>query len=216
MRVTLLVGLLILLAGCAAKPAAVVQPPPPPPAPGSLVIPREFVDLMPGWRLQIVAPVTKSGSYIVKTEASQPQGSSISMKACDDMIGYATASWGLLARPGGGVSIQLTSAEMVKDGQPAPIAAPTRALIHTPKYARFLRVFYLTRKSASDHDMAILGAGRIEQLGPLTDRLRANPSEACVDRPHDRIYCEWIPVGMAVRPEMQKVVNGETRWVNAF
>ncbi len=165
----------------------------------------------------MVAPVTRSGTYTVTT-ATQPQqqGQAISLKSSDDLIGYETASWALIARRGGGVALKLNSADLTRDGKTTSEAEPTRAMIHVPQYARFLRVFYLTRKSASDHDMAILGAGRFDQLDPLTVKLRSTPTEACANQPRERIYCEWIPTGMAVRPEMQKVVNGEPRWGSPF
>jgi len=207
MRILAVLGLVLMLAGCASRraPASVVAPLPP-----NAI--REYIDLEPGWRLRIIAPITKSGTYHVNLQSSAEQGNVISLKASDDLIGYETAYWALTARPGGGVSVHLTSAEMTKEGKSEAIATPTRALVHVPKYARFLRIFYLTRKSAADHDMALLGAGQFARLEAFTNRLREAPQDACADQPRERIYCEWIPAGMAVRQQVPKIVDGVTTW----
>jgi hypothetical protein len=105
---------------------------------------------------------------------------------------------------------------MTTDGKAAPIAVPSRALVHVPGYARFLRIFYLTRQSEADHNMALTGVGRADRLEPLTRALRQDPNAACVNRPAERVYCEWIPAGMAVRPEVPKTVNGVKTWVDRF
>jgi hypothetical protein len=196
----------LLLAGCAAKhgPVAAVKPHP--------EHSREFVDLQAGWRLRIIAPVTKSGSYTVGTKPMSQQGKVITLKASDDLIGYETSYWALTARPGGGLSIRMTSALLTKAGVPEPILKPTRAAVHVPKYARFIRLFYLLRKSDADHDMAVLGAGRMDRLESLTQALRESPRNACVDQPRDRTYCEWVPAGMAVRQEVPKLVDGVMTW----
>ena len=203
-----LIACLITLAGCAARKtpvAAAIKPLPDNHA-------REYVDLQAGWRLRIIAPITKSGTYALETRPAEQQGNVITLRTGGDLIGYETAYWAITARAGGGVSLHLTSAEMTTNGIAAPIPTPTRALVHVPKYAHFLRIFYLTRRSAADHDMALLGTARLDRLEEMTGRLRDDPREACVDRPSERVYCEWIPAGMAVRPQVPKTVDGVTKW----
>jgi hypothetical protein len=218
MTVRCIVGLapiLIALTGCSGRsktPAASTLPTP--------EATREYVDLKPGWFLRIVAPVTKSNGYVVGVQQQQQQpesqGSVITLKASDDLIGYETALWAVSARRGGGVSIRLESAELTTNGQATPIPAPTRAAVHVPTYARFIRIFYLTRKSDADHNMALAGVSRSDQLEDFTRAFREAPNKACASQPHERIYCEWIPVGMAVRPELPKTVDGATRRVDRF
>ena len=203
------VGLMMIaLAGCggarSSKPPAVAAALP--------STTREYVDLEPGWRLRIVAPVTRSGSYHVGVKPIEQQGNVISLKTSDDLIGYETAFWSIIARPGGGVSIRLASAELTLAGKPAPLPKPNRAVVHVPRSARFVRIFYLTRRSDADHDMALAGAARLDQLEAFTRAFRDSPSETCTDRPKQRLYCEWIPAGMAVRPEVPKIVDGVTSW----
>jgi hypothetical protein len=168
-----------------------------------------------------MAPVTKSGAYLIDILPStgptgQPRDNAIALKVSDDLVGYETAFWSVVARPGGGMSLRLASAELTKDGQPSPIDPPSRAVIHVPPYARFFRIFYLTRRSDADHNMALAGVGRLTTLEPFSRVLRESPNDACSNQPRERIYCEWIPAGMAVRPQAQKTENGVTRWVDRF
>ena len=192
-----LTALVLLLHGCTAKKTA---------APVAVSLPsraqKEYVDLQAGWRLQIVAPITTGKVFEEGTASSDAASRTVTMKASTDLVGYETAFWELDARPGGGVRLRLASALMTKEGIPSPISTPTQALLHVTKPARFLRLFYLIRKSESDHEMVIAGADRADRLELLTDRLKAEPVESCRSSTH--IYCEWIPYGMAVRPEMMK------------
>lgn len=199
--------ILVSLAGCS-KSVKVATAPPPIPTETT----REYIDLEPGWRLRIVAPVTKSGSTDVGVLTEQRQGNVITLKTSADLIGFETAFWSIIARPGGGISIRLASAELTVEGKPSPIEKPTRALVHVPHSARYVRAFYLTRKSDADHNMALAGAARIEQLEAFTRAFHESPNEACADYARQRHYCEWIPAGMAVRPEAPKIVNGITQW----
>lgn len=171
----------------------------------------EYVDLSRGWRLRIVAAVTKSGKYDVDFKPVQQEGNVIALKA-DDVLGYETAFWSVVARSGGGVSIKLASAELTMAGKPSPIAQPTRALIHAPNSAHYIRIFYLTRKSDADHNMLIAGAPRMEQLEAFTRAFHDSPNDACDAYAKRRQYCEWIPAGLAVRPEVPKIVDGVTQW----
>jgi len=208
MRATALILILAMAAGCGRKSIPV-------PAPEAAAVPQpihEYTDLEAGWRLKIVAPITKSGSLDVETQAVKSEGNVIALKVSDDVIGYETAYWAIEARRGGGVSVRLRSADMTTDGNSVPIASPKRALVRVPDYTRYLRIFYLTRRSDADHNMALTGVGKAEQLESLSRAMRENPDAACASRPNDRIYCEWIPTGMAVRPEVPKKVNGVTEW----
>ncbi len=203
----LLIG---LTAGCGKPPAKTTIAATVPAASNTA---REYVDLEPGWRLRIVAPVTRSGSYEVKPQASQQRGNTISLKTGDDLIGYETAFWSIQARPGNrGVKVALASAELTINGSPSPIAEPTRAVVHVPPSVRYVRAFYLTRKSAADHNMALAGAARREQIEAFTRAFHHSPEVACSDFVRQRHYCEWIPAQVAVRPEQPKIVDGVTQW----
>lgn len=207
MRPLAAIGLLLLLAGCAPKrmPAPAAMAPLPPND-------REYVDLSAGWRLRIVAAVTQSGKHEVEFTSVKQESNVITLKLSDDVIGYETALWSILARPGGGISLQLASAEMTVNGNPRPLAKPVRALIHAPRSARYIRMFYLTRKSDADHNTAIAGAAKLDRLEAFTRAFHDSPADACSDFAEQREYCEWVPAGVAVRPEVPKIVDGVAQW----
>ena len=198
--------LLLVLAACGKKvkaPAAIAPMPP---------NSAEFVDLKPGWRLRIVAAVTKSGKQELDIKSVKTEGNVISLKVSDDFLGYETAFWSILPRSGGGVSLQLASATLTMDGKPSPITKPTRALISLRHSSRYVRAFYLTRKSTADHNMAIAGASRPDLLETFTKAFHDSPEETCADFIKQRQFCEWVPPGVAVRPEAPKIVDGVTVW----
>ena len=76
---------------------------------------------------------------------------------------------------------------------------------------RFLRVrlLCLQKVSDADHAMAVLAAPDSPRLAVLTRSVQASPETAC--RTNRGQYCEWIPAGVAVRPERP---NG-SNWVPA-
>jgi hypothetical protein len=192
--------LLLALAGCRATVAPVVASAP--------QAQPDYVDFTPGSRLRIVAAITKSGKSEVAFEAARQEGNVITMKG-DDLIGYETAFWSLDPRPGGGVSLKLASATLTVNGNPANITQPTRALLHLPRSARYLRAFYLTRQSRADHNMAIAGMSRRVELEAFTRAFRESPEQACTAY---QTKCEWVPTGVAVRHEVPKMVDGALVW----
>ena len=60
------------------------------------------------------------------------------------------------------------------------------------------RLVFLERANASTHDMAVLTAKAPATLDELTVRLQSSAAAGC------QRGCEWVPAGIAVRPEMQK------------
>lgn len=218
---------ILCIAGCARPPKTAIAPPPAaaagPVLPGASVpaLNREFVDLEPGWRLHIIAPVTRSGSGKVEYETAKNAGNTITLKTTDDLIGYEDVIFAVAPRSAsrnnaGAVRVKLESANLVREGKPEPIASPTRAFVRVPERSRFVRIHFLLRASLKDHEMAIASVDRKEKLEPLTARLRENPLEACVDRPREGTYCFWVTPGVAVRPELERTVDGVKKWVSRF
>ncbi len=182
---------LILLAAC--SPRAVRSPSPSAAAKNRL----PYVDLEPGWRLQVVTPLTRSGRYVIES-TSQQNGANITVAANSDFLGYETDYYSVDHRGRDSVKIHFVSAAVTKDGVANPVAQPRVPLFQLPDSDKYVRLLYLKRESQTDHDMAVLAASKRELLSALTDRVQEDP-HACRDAQHT--YCSWIPAGIAVRPE---------------
>ena len=174
----------------------------PPPAPQAT---PNYIDIQTGWRLRVITPILKSGGYLVKTAEEVTTGNTITLATTADFTGYETAYYAVT--PAG---IKFESATMHRDGQASPQAKPTVTLFRIPRALRFTRLVYVARVSKTDHEMAVLAARDLADLAALTTAVLAQPA-ACVSG--KRRYCEWIPAGVAVRPERQK--DGTTEWVSA-
>jgi len=49
-----------------------------------------YIDLQPGWRIRVVAPILKSGGYKVQLQEVRNQNGTITMKTGKDFEGYET------------------------------------------------------------------------------------------------------------------------------
>ena len=205
MRLVLSLALASVLTGCAARSprvstqAAAVRPD------------FGYIDLQPGWRLQVVTPIVRSGGYRLRAGDQQMNGNTMTLSVGSDFLGYETAHYAVTARNGAGVRVEFNSAEVTKEGQTSPQPRPVAHLFRLPRGARFVRLIYLVRMSAADHDMAVAAAGDTYTLELLTKRLLAGPAEAC--RSEGRSFCSWIPQGIAVVPEVRRTVDGVWQWV---
>jgi hypothetical protein len=206
MRLIFCVAALTALSGCALRtirPPAVSKPPD---------AGDGYIDLQRGWRLRVVTPLLKSGGYLPNSIGEQIAGNTITLRAGADLLGYETAYYAVKARDRTGARVLFSSAEITKDGLVTPQPRPVAGLFQLPRWVKFVRLVYLQRASQADHNMAILASNRIDTLARLTGQVEANPA-ACKTYGSD--FCSWIPVGIAVRPEVQRVVQGVKEWVPA-
>lgn len=178
--------------GCSAR-----QSKAPPMAP-KLSSHPEYIDLQVGWKLRVVTPINKAGTYRVQFREEQQSGGEIRLKA-DGFVGYETAYYAVEARQRGRIQMRLVSAELMQDGKSAALSKSIKPLFALPKNTRFVRLIYLTRISDSDHDMAVVSSDRIETLDGLTRQVLANATTGC--NSFKDAQCSWIPAGVAVRPE---------------
>ena len=175
----------------------------PPTAPIAVADKDAFLDLRDGYRLRVVTPLTKSGSFLVKTTAAGVQGNDnqldVALRVDEDFVGYET-SYYLVTEEKQRVFIRFASAERMIGGKATPAATGAVRLFEMPRGIRNARLMYLIRQSAADHDMAFVGAGSARALDLLTERVRASAT-AC--RPARGLHCAWIPAGIAVRAEVR-------------
>ncbi len=156
---------------------------------------NEYIDLRPGQRLRAVTPILRSGGYHLRPSNPTPPGATITIETDGEFLGYEQAFYDVAP----GLRISFSSAETIIDGISRPQSAPLVPLFPLPgRGAQQVRLLYLVRSSAADHNMAILSAPDLSRLQSLTAAVRANPSKGCVSS--KRLYCAWIPPGIALRP----------------
>ena len=193
----------VLLASCAARRASA-------PVEHHDFAAAGFVDLQPGWRLRVVTPITKSGTFNVVSSSASTDAGGLAMKTSDDFVGYEVSYYSVESRPGGGVLIHFASATDSRQGKTTRVTHSRVQLFELPAQERFARLLFLTRVSPADHDQGIVAAPTLEQLQAVTTRVQADPERNCTLDP--QAYCTWVPVGIAVQPE-QKGDHG--KWVPA-
>ncbi|HYO84359.1 MAG TPA: hypothetical protein VES20_23345 [Bryobacteraceae bacterium] len=174
-----------------------------------------FVELHPGWRLRVITPLLKGGGYrlgnVLEKQVSSGPDAPVTLSA-SEFLGMETAWYSVerrLNEPG--VRIRLAAAEVAVDGKIEKREQPVAKLFDLPADARRVRLLYLTRVSAADHDMLVLAAPSVRELDELTQKVQRDPASSCSTNP----YCSAIPGGIAVRAEMPVVADGSLRWYPA-
>ncbi len=181
--------------------------------PAAAVDRADYIDLQPGWRLRVVTPVLKSGGYQLRAAGQQVSGNTITLTTGADFLGYELAYYAVRSRNGAGVRVAFLSAEITQEGKTSAQSRPLAPLFQLPRSARYVRLIFLTRVSRADHDMAVVAARESGALDALTRRVLAEPGEAC--KSEGLTYCAWIPKGIAVAPERQRMIDGLGEWVPA-
>jgi hypothetical protein len=179
-------AIILLLSACA--PRRLPPAPPLPPGPS-------FVDLQPGWRVQVLTPILKSGAFLLKPAPLQEQGNTLTLRAGDEFQGYETAIY--VFSPSR--KITLTGITRNHAGQLSHPPKPLHPRLLVPARLSHVRLLFTRKISSADHNMAILAAPDPARLEALTRKIQSSPATAC--RISRRQYCEWIPAGIAVRPE---------------
>jgi hypothetical protein len=183
-----------------------------------------WIDLEPGWRIRVITPIQKSGSYIVRyapkegspskvtAETRNPSDLTLNITATadEDFLGYETSFYSVAAHRRGGVAITFQSAVATIGDSSTPHSQPTQPLFQLPSWARSVRLLHMVRVSSADHNAVILAAKNISELDRLTALVEANPS-ACRD--YRNSICQWVPAGIVVRPERLAVERGVEQWV---
>ena len=177
-------GLRVLVAAiCASLSACGThrrQPEPPP------ITNLGYIDLQPGWRIRVVAPILKSSGYKVRLEEVRNENGTITMKTSKDFEGYESDCCEIRRN----------------DGSRHNPAHPLVSIFDLLRNAKYVRLLFLTRSSDRDHDQAVLTASFPEQLNLLTNQVQSDPVENC--KTQSESSCIWVPAGVAVRPEKKR------------
>ena len=163
---------------------------------------RDYADMQPGWSIQVVTPVLKSGGYKPQLREGPRKDGGATFTTNDDFVGFETSYYSVKARNGGGVRIEFISAWVTKQSRTTRRPYPLIRMFEFPASSRLVRLLYTIRVSRADHNMAIVAASNVGELDALTERVRMNPEEACqVDLTSS---CKWVPDGIGVQIERKQ------------
>ncbi len=179
---------LTVLPSCAHRAAQVTIPP--------AAAWRDFVDLQPGWRRQVITPLLKSGGFTLPNLVPQVSGNTVTLSDGGELEGYETSFYAVAPHPKGGVRISFASAEVTRKGVSLPQPSPVLPLFQLPSQARYVRLVFLTRVSGVNHDMAVLATREAAELDRLSSELEVNPGV----------------LGIAVRPQGPVTGPGGAGW----
>lgn len=200
LRTTVLLGLAALMVGCShtrlAPPAQPVSTP-------------SFLDLQPGWRLRVVAPILQSGASVADLKPVASDGQTITLSS-SDFVGYETTIFRVDGRRLH--RLKLVSAELNVNGAAQRERKPLKTVLQTPEFAALLRLLYLRRVSTSDHDMALLAAPTAASLESLTASVQHDPASCRTDALR---FCFWVPKGVAAIPE-KPIASSPANWEPAL
>jgi hypothetical protein len=146
--------------------------------------------------VHVVVPLLKSGEFRSDLVEQKAEGNTISLRA-SNLVGYTNSSYMVTGKPRS-VHLTFVSAQETRDGKPTMLPAPPGLPFQLPPKSELVRLVFLVRVSQADHNMAVLGAKRLELLDAFTKRLMDDPS---ICRGTGEVFCSWVPAGVAVRPE---------------
>ncbi|OLE12183.1 MAG: hypothetical protein AUG89_08130 [Acidobacteria bacterium 13_1_20CM_4_56_7] len=173
---------------------------------------RSYVDLEPGWRIRVVTPILKSGTFKVQTEQVRNSAGMIELKTSDDFTGFEIDYYAVNALNRHRPFIEFSSAVATRNGKRTKPSQPLFPLFDLPATVHYVRLLFLTRVSQNEHDQAILAASSVAELDALTRRVEPSPAENCKPQPEG--ICSWVPDGISVQPEKRTHASRET-WVPA-
>ncbi len=117
------IGIAVILNGCSAHR---------PPNPTTPLVDRGYLDLKAGWRIRVVTPINRSGSFQLETTQTEQSGPGVTLNSGNDFLGYEVAYYAVTARQSDGVAVSFVRAERIIGGavsqQASPSLRPTREL----------------------------------------------------------------------------------------
>ncbi len=174
---------------------------------------RGSVDLGPHHRLKVVSPIRPDGTAAASSDleitgiTGKDRALTVDLKSSSGPLGYETAWWTLQPRTDrNGVHFVAGPAEARIGDKLTQEAQPRFNYFQFTPDAAYFRLFFLTRLSRADHDIAILSAPTIYDLDEKTARLEENPG-ACGTPAEPQ--CILIPKLVAVVPHIAVTVNGK-------
>ncbi|MEN6601031.1 MAG: hypothetical protein ABFD86_01350 [Bryobacteraceae bacterium] len=172
------------------------------------------IDVEPGFFLRVVSPLLRAGASDLKLDAEIPdQPGVIHVKAGKELEGFETSYYAVEASRSA-VVFSLVSVEHSRMGKVSSASAPAGYRLQPPETARCFRMLFLRRRSDSDRNLTLLGAGSRAELDAAQRRMEsaADPMVACSDE--RSAWCQPIPRLSAVAPMLRVTVNEKNVFVH--
>jgi hypothetical protein len=155
------------------------------------------------------------------TASASATGLALTVNASPDLLGVETVWYAIESHPDRpGVRIVFLSAEDREGDLVTHPERPHLDYLHFAPDAAHYRLFTITRRSNSNHDMMLVAAATRSQLNQETKRLEADPSScadlatsrACVEVPRDTVLAR-VPVVTANGAPVAVRGSGTVRYV---
>ena len=166
-----------------------------------------YIDLVPGYRLKLVSPILRegapAGASTLATEAVSGNDAelSVTLRSSANFLGYEI-SWYAVENGG---KITFSTAESHIGNQVTSSRSPRVNHFVFPETAASYRLFYLTRVSQADHDIAVLSAPTRAELNRETTAFASDP-DACAKAL--RHTCVALPKEIGVTTYLTVTANG--------
>ena len=158
---------------------------------------QSYLDLKRGDRLRVVLPLRKAQDAGAEWSNVEQHGASITLSASQP-VGFQIVKYQADGGHRGKVKLRFVSSETMIDGKAFLRASAPELPFRLPDRPGHLRLIYLVRVSQADHNMAIMSAPTMEMLNSFTNEVMRN---AATCGKSGEVFCEWVPTGVAVRPE---------------
>jgi hypothetical protein len=175
-----------------------------------------FVTLRPHMRIRVVSPVLRPGADPEKapvSDAEDAQGSTVTLKASDDLLGYQTAAYSLADGGHESVTIKdvdITVRSAAKGADDAQLPR-VNYLEKVPPRA-YMRLYYQVRRSAKNHSSALLIADSVASLNEASSAFEENQDAFCA-APSPGSRCALFPKHTAVSADIEVFVKKEAIYV---
>jgi len=167
------------------------------------------INLEPGLRLKVLAPLLKPGFREVKiVQPASSSGGPLELTV-EGLEGYETSYYAVQPRDGGGVQFALSSVEQNRLEVITRPRESTAFQFHIAPDARYFRLMFLRRASIADRDISLLGA---PQWGLLLDSAHRFDTIAGTVDDCDKVQgltCVAVSKQVAILAEIGIEANGQ-------
>jgi hypothetical protein len=164
-----------------------------------------FITLKPQMQLRIVAPIRKDGTKDPDSMTSSAgPGGVITARAPKNLMGYETAIYTVVGRPGGvegSVSLRLDGISIQPIGKHSEAGMVQTDYLASVTKPRFLRLYFQLRHAPADHAQVLLVGDSQGELNEASGEFEQDPDTYCAAE-HSHARCIVFPPQVAVNAEI--------------